>query len=664
MNEKEVNKRIKDCIKHKSTALDLSELEISNLGDIKRLHECTHIEVLDLSDNQIAHIEGLETLTGLTSLYLWDNQIARIEGLETLTGLTELYLSGNQIARIDGLVEVTKLQSISQFYVDNNPFLQDVDIVLEKFENHLDVIRNLLLQSDPAEDAPYEYPVKLVVLGNHAMGKSNLVEYLLTDSMTSLEDKANDKRSTHGLKVIPFYFDKEASAFPDAMIYDFGGQDYYHGLYRSYLNYGCNYIILWKPQNGKCLPGEDNTGLDNYYFNVQYWLGQKVYYDSTTYGEGEPGPVFLIQGYADEKGTQSPNLDGFDEQQIRQRMSICLSPDGVKKNKIKLDYLKESIKELIQAQKQSAQKQSVQKAAWYKEFIKHIYDGLSKDNPNPVPASSLEKLFKKGNLRTELNQLHNKGMVIYFQDILPDLVWLNPSAFSDYVWQRILSKDKLAKYEGRLPASELESFPNEVLILKEQKIIFHYEKDNIYLVPNFLTAARLEEVSYITAVEDFSDPDFILYFQHFVPIPIINQAICYFGNHNNAQFWKDELRFTLKNECKVRIYFDIQQFTISIFLAKIGEHNFDREMVMAYLFHCLIRMYWNFDILEDFEEFVAIRRYAVNTETDKTSFSHFMDFSEKSTLYGKGSMASKKKAVLPGEAIGEEEFKNSYRIKF
>ncbi len=622
------------------TELYLSSNQISKIENLDKLNQLTE---LYLSSNQISKIENLDQLNQLTSLSLSSNQISKIENLGKLNQLTELYLSSNQISKIENLAGIQKCKSLKRLYINENPFLLDSDVVLEANNNHFDVVNNLLLQFDSSENNMYEYPAKLVVLGNHAMGKSNLVEYLVSDSITPLQNKPDDQRSTHGLRVIPLSFADKSDSFPDAMIYDFGGQDYYHGLYRSYLNYGSNYIILWKPQKAKCLQNKDNTGLNNYYFDVQYWMGQKVYYDSSTYNEGERGFIFLLQGYADEIAKQRPDLGTHRNQEI-ESVHICLSPDHIDNYKEELALLKKNIKNRIHSQKQSAQK-----ASWYKKFINYIYNQLTTESYNPVQISSLASLFEEGDLSTELNQLHNKGLIIYFQEVLPDLVWLNPSSFSEYVWSKVLPKDKLIAHKGRLPASEVEQFSNELEVLKQQRIIFHYQKDNIYLVPNFLEAAPVNDSNYSLLVEDFGESAFVLYFQHFVPIPIINQAICHFGNHNDAEFWKDELRFTLKNECKVRIYFDIKAFTISIFLAKKGDKDFDRQLVMAYLFHCLMRMYWNIPILESFETFSNIRRYILNNDLSQDNIDKFPKESESHSFEFEALKSGMKSKALPGD---------------
>ncbi|MFX1519000.1 MAG: leucine-rich repeat domain-containing protein [Promethearchaeota archaeon] len=101
----------------KNGALDLSEIEIGDITEIKGLEKLTNLRELILYDQKIREIKGLENLKNLKKLCLGWNKIEEIKGLETLTELNELWLAGNPINEIQGLKHLTSLEEL--FIYDN-----------------------------------------------------------------------------------------------------------------------------------------------------------------------------------------------------------------------------------------------------------------------------------------------------------------------------------------------------------------------------------------------------------------------------------------------------------------------------------------------------------------------------------------------------------------
>ena len=191
MKKKEIDKRISDCIRLKSSRLYLSNLGITDLKNLEQLRDCKHItqlylggnqiskiENLDsntkltylfISNNKISKIENLDSLTNLSHLFLFNNQISKIEGLENNTSLIMLNLSNNKISKIENLENNTRLSSFSlsdnkistiwdvlniknfnHIYlgIDKNPLEKKHNLILKDNESHLNVIKNLISQYD------------------------------------------------------------------------------------------------------------------------------------------------------------------------------------------------------------------------------------------------------------------------------------------------------------------------------------------------------------------------------------------------------------------------------------------------------------------------------------------------------------------------------------
>jgi len=93
--------------------LDLSNLGIMHIIEIKGLGELTDLQVLILAGNRITEIKGLGELTDLKVLKLTGNQITEIKGLENLRNLEKLYLDNNQITEIKSLENLNKLSYLT-----------------------------------------------------------------------------------------------------------------------------------------------------------------------------------------------------------------------------------------------------------------------------------------------------------------------------------------------------------------------------------------------------------------------------------------------------------------------------------------------------------------------------------------------------------------------
>ena len=90
--------------------LQLNNLGIIKITDIKGLNEIKYLKRLSLSDNEIEEIEGLDHLIHLRSLGLGNNNIKEIKGLEKLVKLEQLSLSGNPITSLSGLERFDNLR--------------------------------------------------------------------------------------------------------------------------------------------------------------------------------------------------------------------------------------------------------------------------------------------------------------------------------------------------------------------------------------------------------------------------------------------------------------------------------------------------------------------------------------------------------------------------
>lgn len=124
--------------------LDLSDMGIIDISEIKDLEDQTTLEQLQLNYNKIEEIKGLEKLKNLRKLNLSANRIESIEGLEQLPQLEVLWIIHNQINEIKGLDYLTKLKELN---LSRNKIQE-----IKGLEN-LTQLTKLNLRQNPVNDA-------------------------------------------------------------------------------------------------------------------------------------------------------------------------------------------------------------------------------------------------------------------------------------------------------------------------------------------------------------------------------------------------------------------------------------------------------------------------------------------------------------------------------
>lgn len=198
--------------------LQLSDIAINTIFEIKNLNNLTYLEVLNLVGNNITEIEGLDSLKNLILLWLSfnkiekidglqnlhqlehlalnNNEIELIEGLETLVNLKELNLKRNKIKKIEGLNKLDKLLNLSLSYnkienieSDNLPInLEVLSLSGNKIGNNFSRIKNLTklnklalfdCQIDNIENISELKDLEILNLGNNNINEINALNSLL-----------------------------------------------------------------------------------------------------------------------------------------------------------------------------------------------------------------------------------------------------------------------------------------------------------------------------------------------------------------------------------------------------------------------------------------------------------------------------------------------------
>ncbi len=269
------------------SALQKIYLSHTPVTDLSPLAGLAALRQLDFSGTRVADLGPLAALSALQQLRLWGT--TAVNGLpETLVGLPRLETL--TLNAQPGLGEIPG-EVVSQEWEDN---------CLPRLRAHL---ADLTAGRTPLRD------LKVVVLGNGRVGKTQLCRRLRGEPFEA------DADSTHGISVTSVELslpDDEAPAVLN--LWDFGGQDLYHGTHALFMRTRAIFLLVWTPESEQ---GEQTHG--GTVFRSQplpYWL------EYIRHLGGAKSPVILLQTRCDRGLGERPNLP------VDDRFLIPLQADG------------------------------------------------------------------------------------------------------------------------------------------------------------------------------------------------------------------------------------------------------------------------------------------------------------------------------------------------
>ncbi|HZZ80609.1 MAG TPA: COR domain-containing protein [Gemmataceae bacterium] len=143
---------------------------------------------------------------------------------------------------------------------------------------------------DPREDRE----LKLILLGNGRVGKTSLRKRLIHDTFDGKE------LSTHGIQLEEWDIEL-ASGAARLNVWDFGGQDIYHGTHALFLKSRAIFVIVWDRITEKT-PSYTEGELTFENYPLQYWLD----YVRTV----SPGaPILVVENKCDGGAGSQPSAD-------------------------------------------------------------------------------------------------------------------------------------------------------------------------------------------------------------------------------------------------------------------------------------------------------------------------------------------------------------------
>ncbi|MCU0393023.1 MAG: leucine-rich repeat domain-containing protein [Thermoflexibacter sp.] len=438
------------------TALQTLNLSSNQISDIRFLEKLTALQSLNLSWNKITDIRFLEKLTALQSLHLSSNQITDYHFLEKLTALQYLDLSENQISDICFLEKLTALQSLylrgNQIHTFTPAFLANFP-QLEKlylYGNPLKNIRKEILGDDEYSncledlryyfadlgDSPvYNRAVKLLLVGNGGVGKTNLANHLLGKPFNPVHD------STDGILIEHFSLPAEEESAPFAVnLWDFGGQHIYHATHRLFMRTSALFCLLWdtKTEEDPHFIEKDGSKTPNH--KLPYWLD----FIKTLSGNS---PVLLVQNKIDLHPKKNASLsDSFrppKDYNIKEELHIHCTDDTKTKNNLK--DLKRKMAEIL-AEMEDVRAPIPQK--WY--AVQQELQRLQKEEKDKKTLSlgeftqiCVDKGLEDNRIETLLRFFHSAGVFFYHENRFENKIILDQKWAIDAVYAVFKRKDDI-----------------------------------------------------------------------------------------------------------------------------------------------------------------------------------------------------------------------------
>jgi internalin A len=312
----------------------LQSLDLSWCGhlsvDLSPLTGLTSLQSLNLSGCQLSDLSPLAGLTSLQSLNLSEcNWLRDFRLLADLTSLKTFHLSTwyhfRRFSPLESLLPTLKKLVLFDCKFDDLP----TEVCGQyRRENVLDKVRAHYgdIKAGPRIDAE----VKVLFLGNGGVGKTQLCRRL-----RDLPFEPNI-HSTHGIQLGQTTVTLEK--FPEPVrlnLWDFGGQDIYHGSHALFLHGQAIFLVLWTPELERSASYEE-SGVLLRHRPLSYWL------DYLRTFAGTDASVLIVQSQCDTRDKRILHPPAPVDDFPFHRFIEVSSRTG-----LNLGILKESIKEAV-----------------------------------------------------------------------------------------------------------------------------------------------------------------------------------------------------------------------------------------------------------------------------------------------------------------------------
>lgn len=458
------------------------------------------VEILELPNLERLGIEGvnlvslhpeIQKLTRLKFLNLSANKLTSLPSqIGLLVNLEELILTHNKITFLPS--EIQELRKLKLLDLQLNPFPVPDEILIERTSPKKILSYYFAIAS--SGNIPLG-EVKLLVVGQGAIGKTSIIKRIIYDEFYLRETKT-DGISINQWKIKGIWKPKvdnqdiytktvDVNSFKIRInIWDFGGQEIMHATHQFFLTKRSLYLLVLDSR----LTQEENR--------VEYWL-------KIIQSFGGESPVLIVGNKIDQHpldidrtGLQKkyPNIVGILETSAATGAGIEELKAAIAEQVNNLPHVRDLLPETwftVKTKLEELGKQS--------NFITHDkYLELCAEN----------KVSDETSQRTLIGFLHDLGVVLHYQDDprLEALGILNPQWVTNGVY-KILNSHALFQNKGVLTTSMLDEILNLpeyprgkrlfiVDMMKKFELCYDIESDKTFLVPDLLPKDEPAELKF------------------------------------------------------------------------------------------------------------------------------------------------------------------------
>ena len=436
------------------TSLDLVANQIDADG-ARALADLVNLTSLDLGGNEIG-ADGAQALAGLvnlTSLDLSRTEVKDLSPLLKLGKLRKLDCSGCQLD--DAIPALWMMPSLSEaiLYEATLPGVPIEVLSPSPITSCLQTLRAHF--NDLAAGEAEMADVKFMILGNGRVGKTQLCRRLRG------EPYDESVPSTHGIEIssAPLARARGETPLATLRIWDFGGQDIYHGTHALFLKSRAIFPLVWTPDS-EVTQFHDHGGFTFRNQPLGYWL---AYVRSLG---GRNSPVLVIQAQCDRPEDERASLPlppgALDAFPFQKPLRFSAKTD---RGRASLDEA------LADAVTWLRRNQGVDKIGKGRAEVKARLEAMRDDDAGRPPAERRHRLVtqvefldlceKAGNISSPgalLDYLHSCGTVFYRRGLFGDRIILDQAWALDAVYavfDRGKSYRNLQRYRGRFTRSDL-----------------------------------------------------------------------------------------------------------------------------------------------------------------------------------------------------------------
>ena len=460
-------------------------LRVNQLSSLPpAIAQLQNLQQLNLRGNQLSSLPpAIAQLQNLQRLYLSYNQLSSLPpAIAQLQNLQRLDLRDNQLSSLPPAI--AQLQNLQELYLHDNPLPLPPEILGPTWK---EVALNKATPAQPQTIIRYylqkeQHPLneaKMLLLGQGSVGKTSLVNQILTGKYNPQENKT-DGINIQQWKVKRVGEGKEEEGAVQVNIWDFGGQEIMHSTHQFFLTERSLYLVVLD-----CRQGEEENGLE-------YWL---KLVDSF----GGKSPVLIIGNKVDQhsldldqRGLQRkyPRIKGFVE-------TSCAQGTGI-------DNLKKRITEEIN---QLEHVGDLLPQSWFK--VKTQLEALEQDYISYDQYMTLcqeQQVEDQDSQRVLVRFLHDLGVVVNFQEDqrLQDTNVLKPEWVTNGVYKILNYRDLIIEHKGILKLSLLEKildnnrYPRHkhaflVKLMEKFELCFPLgDRTKQYLIPDLLPKEEVD----------------------------------------------------------------------------------------------------------------------------------------------------------------------------